>query len=147
MRHRYKSEKAISPPLGTSSCSVLEVTFSSENGPGKVRESNRAGGRKGFAPRKQNRHAVDQIISKLRKANADWPRNPVDLFILAKLEMENLRPSPPANPARWIRRLYLDLIGLPLSIEDVDQFLKDPLPQTYEKIVDHVLASQRFGEK
>ncbi len=80
-------------------------------------------------------------------ADTEWPRNAIDHFVLARLEKENLRPSPPADPARLIRRVYLDLIGLPPSVEEVDAFVKDPTPKAYEQIVDRLLASKRYGEK
>lgn len=80
-------------------------------------------------------------------ADKNWPRNAIDYFILARLEAEGLAPSVPADPARLIRRVYLDLIGMPPSVEGVDAFLKDPSRLNYEKIVDRLLASKRFGEK
>jgi hypothetical protein len=84
----------------------------------------------------------------LAKVNdTKWPRNAIDHFILARLEAEGLTPSKPADPARLIRRVYLDVIGLPPSVEEVEAFLKDPSPDHYEKIVDRLLASKRFGEK
>lgn len=78
--------------------------------------------------------------------NKKWPRNPVDRFILARLEREKLRPSPPADPQVLIRRVSLDLTGLPPSIEEVDEFVKDRDPQAYEKLVDRLLQSEVFGE-
>jgi len=78
--------------------------------------------------------------------NKKWPRNPVDRFILARLEREKLKPSPPADPHVLIRRASLDLTGLPPSIEEVDQFVRDRDPQAYEKLVDRLLRSEAFGE-
>jgi hypothetical protein len=75
-----------------------------------------------------------------------WPVRPIDRFILERLEEENLRPSPPADPARLLRRVSLDLVGLPPTVEEVDAFLADPAPDAYEKAVDRLLASRRFGE-
>lgn len=77
----------------------------------------------------------------------DWVRNPIDRFILATLEQHRLSPSNEADRATLIRRLYLDLLGLPPSVTDVRQFLEDDQPDAYERLVDRVLASPRFGER
>ncbi|MGH9594256.1 MAG: DUF1549 domain-containing protein, partial [Bryobacteraceae bacterium] len=76
-----------------------------------------------------------------------WVRNPIDSFILAKLEHEGLKPSPEADKATLLRRVYLDLIGLPPSPADVDAFLADQSADAYEKVVDRLLASPRYGER
>jgi len=79
----------------------------------------------------------------------DWPRNQIDSFILARLEKEGLMPSPEADPTTLIRRVTLDLIGLPPTLEEVADFLKDYAanPQTaHEKVVDRLLASPHYGE-
>jgi hypothetical protein len=76
-----------------------------------------------------------------------WSRNEIDRFVLARLEAEGLSPSPAADPAKLIRRVYLDLIGLPPTVEQVDAFLSDPTPARYEQIVDELLRSPRYGEK
>jgi mono/diheme cytochrome c family protein len=78
---------------------------------------------------------------------ADWPQNPLDRFVLAQLEQEGMVPAAEANPATRLRRVYLDLIGLPPSPEEVQRFLSDPSPGAYEQVVDRLLASPRFGEK
>ncbi|RME94322.1 MAG: DUF1549 domain-containing protein, partial [Verrucomicrobia bacterium] len=78
---------------------------------------------------------------------ADWPRNPIDRFILSRLEQEGLEPSPEADPVTLLRRVYLDLIGLPPTPEEVDAFLKDGSPDAYEKVVDRLLASPHYGER
>jgi hypothetical protein len=79
--------------------------------------------------------------------NAAWVRNAIDAFILARLEKEKLGPSPEADRAALIRRLSLDLIGLPPSPAEVDAFLADDSPAAYEKLVDRLLASPHFGER
>ncbi len=76
----------------------------------------------------------------------DWPRNPIDAFVLARLEKAGLQPARSAERARLLRRVYLDLTGLPPSIADVDTFLCDRSPDAYAKTVDRLLASPRFGE-
>ncbi|QDU78536.1 Planctomycete cytochrome C [Polystyrenella longa] len=76
-------------------------------------------------------------------------QNPIDAFILSKLEQSSvsLKPASPSDPARLMRRVYLDLTGLPPTPEEVDSFLTDPSDSAYEKIVDRLLASPRYGEK
>lgn len=80
-------------------------------------------------------------------ANSGWVKNPIDAFILARLEKEGLKPSSEADRATLIRRVYLDLIGLPPSPADVDAFLADKSADAYEKIVDRLLVNPRYGEK
>jgi hypothetical protein len=78
---------------------------------------------------------------------ADWPLNPLDAFVLARLEATGLAPSPPADRARFIRRLYLDVHGLPPTPREIDAFLADTAADAYERLVDRVLASPRYGER
>src|SRR5262249_26499730 len=79
--------------------------------------------------------------------NASWPRNPIDYFIVARLEKEGLTPSPEASRETLLRRVTLDLTGLPPTPREVDQFLADRSPNAYEKVVDRLLASERYGER
>ncbi len=79
--------------------------------------------------------------------NQGWARNPIDRFILARLEKEGISPSPEADRATLIRRLSLDLLGLPPSIEEVDEFLADSRPDAYERLVDRILGSPHYGER
>ena len=78
--------------------------------------------------------------------NPSWPRNPIDAFILARLEHEKLSPSPAADKATLLRRLSLDLVGLPPTPQQVDAFLADRSPDAYEKLVERLLASPHYGE-
>ncbi len=78
-------------------------------------------------------------------ARSDWPRTPVDRFVLRKLEAEGLSPRPEADRRSLIRRLRFDLTGLPPTPEEVDAFLADPAPDAYETLVDRLLASPDFG--
>jgi hypothetical protein len=80
-------------------------------------------------------------------AKTDWPQNPIDDFILSRLESEGLSPSPEANRETLLRRVTLDLTGLPPTITELDTFLADRSPNAFEKVVDRLLASPRFGEK
>ena len=76
-----------------------------------------------------------------------WARNPVDLFVLAKLEAEKMSPSPEADRRTLIRRLSFDLTGLPPTPEEVENFLSDRHEDAYEKLVERLLASPRYGER
>ncbi len=76
---------------------------------------------------------------------AGWDRNPIDAFILQKLEAAGLSPSPEADRRALIRRLSFDLTGLPPTPEEVDAFLADPAPDAYDRLADRLLASPQFG--
>ena len=77
----------------------------------------------------------------------DWVSNPIDAFILTKLEANDLPPAAPASKLTLIRRVYYDLTGLPPSPEAVEAFLNDTTPDAYEKLIDKLLKSPRYGEK
>src|SRR5262249_25368266 len=79
--------------------------------------------------------------------NTAWVRNPIDRFILAPLEKEGIAPSPEADRVTLIRRLSLDLIGLPPSPAEVDAFVNDARPDAYERLVERLLASPHYGER
>ncbi len=76
-----------------------------------------------------------------------WIEDPIDRFVLEKLESRNLKPALPANQNTLLRRVYFDLIGLPPSPEQIDQFLNDDSADAYSKLVDQLLNSPRFGER
>jgi mono/diheme cytochrome c family protein len=76
-----------------------------------------------------------------------WVRNPIDAFVLAALEAKGLRPSPPADRRTLIRRVTFDLHGLPPTPEEIDAFVNDPGPLAYERLVERLLASPRYGER
>jgi mono/diheme cytochrome c family protein len=80
-------------------------------------------------------------------ANTAWPRTPIDYFVLQRLEQEQLAPEPEADRATLIRRLSFDLTGLPPSVADVDAFVADQRPDAYERLVDRLLSSPRYGER
>ena len=79
--------------------------------------------------------------------DGSWARTPVDRFILAALDAKGLTPNPPADRRVLIRRLSFDLLGLPPTPEEVDAFLADDRPDAYERLVDRLLASPRYGER
>ncbi len=72
---------------------------------------------------------------------------PIDRFVLARLQREGLKPSPPSRKATLLRRVTLDLTGLPPSLDEIDEFIGDDSPDAYERVVDRLLASPRFGER
>src|SRR6266550_968136 len=77
----------------------------------------------------------------------DWPRNAIDRFILARLEQEKIKPSPEADRVTLIRRVSLDLTGLPPTPGEVDTLVRDHRPDAYEKLVDRLLSSPHYGER
>ncbi len=79
--------------------------------------------------------------------DASWARNPIDRFILARLEAAGLHPAPPATREQLLRRVTLDLIGLPPTPEEIDAFVGDPAPNAYEKVIDRLLLSPHYGER
>jgi hypothetical protein len=76
-----------------------------------------------------------------------WPLNPIDSFILARLEQEGIRPAPAADRYSLVRRLSLDLTGLPPTLEEVDRYVADLGPTAYEDLVDRFLAKPAYGER
>src|SRR5258708_36948517 len=79
--------------------------------------------------------------------NQAWVKNPIDAFVLARLEKEGLQPSPDADRVTLIRRLSFDLMGLPPTLEDVDAFLADTRADACELLVDRLLTSPHYGER
>ncbi len=76
-----------------------------------------------------------------------WPQNAIDTFVLSKLQQEKLAPSPEADRFTLVRRVYLELVGLPPTPEEADAFVADKSPDAYERLVDRLLASPRYGER
>jgi hypothetical protein len=79
--------------------------------------------------------------------NRVWPKNPIDAFILSRLERVGLQPAPPADRLTLVRRVTFDLTGLPPTPEEVSAFLHDARPDAYERLVDRLLASPHYGER
>ena len=86
------------------------------------------------------RPAIPEVLEKT------WPRNGIDSFVLARLEKEGLKKQPEADPYTLVRRVSLDLTGLPPTLEEVDQFVNDKSAEAYEKLVDRLLAKPGYGE-
>ncbi len=80
-------------------------------------------------------------------ADREWIKNPIDAFVLAKLESKGWRPAPPASRAEWLRRVTFDITGLPPSPDELDAFEHDRSPAAEERVVDRLLASPHFGER
>ena len=95
---------------------------------------------------------TDRFENPIRRApppvsTADWLRNPVDVFILAKLDGQSLTPAPAASSRVLARRLYFDLVGLPPTPAELQQFLDNPAPDAYPQLVDRLLADPRYAER
>lgn len=91
----------------------------------------------------QHTSATDQQIQQIER----WPRGLLDQFVLRRMLSKKMSPSREASPERLIRRVTLDLTGLPPTLDEIDAFLADDSPDAYDKIVDRLLASPRYGER
>jgi hypothetical protein len=116
-------------------CALVGTNSAAEKTEPKLRDKN------AWAWQSPARPAVPTV------KNSAWVRNPIDAFILAKLESQNLAPAEKASRAVLIRRLSFDLVGLPPTLEEIDAFVNDPAADAYEKVVDRLLASPRYGER
>jgi hypothetical protein len=104
---------------------------------------------------KQNEPSLSPAWWSFRKAvrpttprsGSPWVRNPIDEFVLARLKEKGLSPSPEADPAVLVRRLYLDLTGLPPTLRQIDEYRNDRRPDAWPRLVDKLLASPHYGEK
>lgn len=90
---------------------------------------------------------IKPVKAALPDADEDWVRNPIDYFVFAKMAEKSLKPSPEASKEQLLKRVCLDLTGLPPTLEMQDRFMKDDSPQAYEKIVNELLGSKHYGEK
>lgn len=121
--------KASGPPLGEREVAVLKKWI--EQG----------------APFARHWSCVPPVRPPLPEVRSDaWPRNGIDAFVLQRLQREGLKPSPEADRYALIRRVSLDVTGLPPSVEEVDRFVADGSPDAYEKLVDRLLADSAYGE-
>ena len=99
---------------------------------------------------RRDTHWCWQTIAQVRIPNADagnWPLDDLDRFVFARLKNASLQPASDADRRTWIRRVYFDLIGLPPSPEEIDQFVIDEDSGAFETVVDRLLDSQHFGER
>lgn len=104
---------------------------------------------KPFTPQQRRWWAFQKVTKPAvpQPKNSTWVKNPIDAFILARLEEKNLVPAPPADRITLIRRATLDLTGLVPTPEEVQAFVSDPSPNAFTKVVDRLLASPRYGER
>ena len=100
--------------------------------------------RRHWAFQKRSEPVVPKFTSAIDRA---WAKQPIDAFVLSRLQKEELRPAPQASKATLIRRLYFDLTGLPPTPAEVDAFVRNTSPKAYEQLVDKLLASPHYGEK
>ena len=119
-------------------CASLAVAFAvyaAESGP--------------FTPAQRNLWSLAPVKHQAVPAvkNQAWVKNPIDAFVLAKLEEKNLTPNPPADRVTLLRRATIDMTGLPPTPEETQQFLNDKSANAYEKIVDRLLSSPAYGER
>jgi hypothetical protein len=98
-------------------------------------------GRKYWAFQAPQKPAVPKVH------NSKWSSQPIDRFLLAKMEQKHITPVADADRATWLRRVSFDLIGLPPTPDEIDAFLKDKSKDAYATVVDRLLASERFGER
>jgi len=108
---------------------------------GATRNASSGSGKNHWAWQPVTKPAVPEV------KDAAWCQTPIDNFILAKLEARELKPNRAADKRTLIRRATFDLIGLPPTPEEVDQFVKDDSPEAFAKIVDRLLASPHYGER
>ena len=88
-----------------------------------------------------------RVAAPPRVRQAAWVKNPIDAFVLSRLEAQSLKPNPPADRVALIRRANYDLTGLPPTAEEVEAFVADRSPTAFEKVVDRLLASPHYGER
>jgi Protein of unknown function (DUF1553)/Protein of unknown function (DUF1549) len=128
---------------------VLTMSIANAVSAAMAQDVERTGGRTSFRPDQQSlwsfqpikRPGVPNVV------DTTWVRNPIDAFVLTKLEAAGLRPSPQTDKRQLIRRVTLDLIGLPPTPDDVQAFLIDDSPAAYEALVDRLLSSEQYGER
>jgi cytochrome c553 len=146
----YKDEDLKMPPKGEklSDREIADLTEWVRRGAPDPRASVPKGANSAYAGVGKNHWSFKPVKKPELPAvqNAAWGQNPVDRFVLAKLEANGMSPNSPAEKATLIRRIYFDLIGLPPHPADVQAFVKDTAPDAYAKIVDRLLASPQYGE-
>jgi mono/diheme cytochrome c family protein len=130
------------PPLSTEEIALLKTWI--DQGAKAPADESTAGPVKG-ADHWAFRPVVRPLLPEVM--NQAWVQNPIDAFVLARLEKLTIHPSPEADRVTLIRRLSFDLLGLPPSIEEVDSFLADTRVNAYELLVDRLLASPHYGER
>src|SRR5262249_45657867 len=131
----------LSRALSSTACllvlGALSLSSASESAAKKAKSSEQ----KHWAFRPVRQHTVPVVRA------ASWVRNPIDAFVLARLEKNKLKPAPVAGQRTLLRRVYLDLIGLPPTPREMRAFLEDPSPDPYARVVEDLLARPQYGER
>ena len=130
------------PDDGDASAQVAPATDEAAD-----RTPRRGGSPRGPPGASTGRSCLRAVRRSRRWRHRDGAATPIDRFVLARLDRAGLRPSPEADRATLIRRLCLDLLGLPPTPSEVEQFVSDGRPDAYERLVDRLLASPQFGER
>jgi cytochrome c553 len=147
---RYKDEDLQMPPKGEklSDQQIADLTEWVRRGAPDPRTNVTKGSSAAYAGVGKNFWSYKPVVKPAVPAvqNTAWIKNPIDNFVLAKLEANGMTPNSPAEKATLIRRVYFDLIGLPPHPADVQAFVNDTSPDAYTKIVDRLLATPQYGE-
>ena len=147
---RYKDEDLQMPPKGEklSDQQIADLTEWVRRGAPDPRSNVAKGSSVAYAGVGKNHWAFKPVQKPALPTvqNTAWVKNPVDNFVLAKLEANGMTPNAPADKATLIRRIYFDLTGLPPHPLEVQNFVKDTSPDAYAKVVDRLLASPQYGE-
>lgn len=151
---RYDDVDFQMPPKGKLAAEKIKALedWVKMGAPAPADEKKPAGGtaKKKFDLAERAKHWCFQPLQKTQPPpvrDAAWPRNDIDRYILAKLEAAQLAPAAPADKRTLIRRVTFDLTGLPPTVAEVEAFVADDSPAAFERVVDRLLASPRFGER
>ena len=144
-------EKLQMPPRGKLSAKVIaDFERWIAMGAPDPRTGNKTTKQSHVDPQKVKKHWAFQPIRKPavpKVKQSQWSKSPLDAFILAQMEANGLSPSAPADRRTLIRRVYLDLIGLPPTFKEVEDFIRNKDPNAFAKVVDRLLASPHYGER
>jgi hypothetical protein len=148
---RYTDADLQMPPKGNklADAQVADLTAWVKMGAPDPRVAGKAMAGASWSKERRNHWAFQPIkhVSEPDVHNTNWVANPVDSFVLAKLEANKMKPNPPADKRTLIRRATYDLTGLPPTPEEVEAFVEDSSPDAYAKLVDRLLASPQYGER
>ncbi len=148
---RYEDADLQMPPKGKklSDTQIADLTTWVKMGAPDPRSVGKAGAGAGWSKDRREHWSFQPIkrISEPEVHDTNWVADPVDSFVLAKLEANGMKPNPPADRRTLIRRATYDLTGLPPTPEEVQDFVEDKSPDAYAKLVDRLLASPQYGER
>ena len=141
---RLRGERQPSMPLGGEALSAEEIDLIARWIDGMA-VSEGAGNKQVEKPGWPWTRLQEPAVPPVRQQ--DWVANPIDAFVLSRLESKGLRPAPPASRRALLRRLYFGLVGLPPTPADMARFLEDSSPEAYSRAVERLLADSRYGER